>query len=187
MGRYDEARQELEKATGIDPAYASAWNNLGAALGRLGRVDEEVAAYRKAVELDPGYADVRHNLGLALVKSGAWEAGESEMKRALELDPTYAPAYLNLARHLWERSRGAEATDLLVKGSARVPSDPDIKVLLGESLLRQGRKQEAMAALEEALRLKPDQTELKSRIEALRSAPVPSSSPDGTADDGGGR
>ena len=179
MERYDEARQELERATTLDPSYASAWNNLGAALGRLGRVDEEIAAYRKAADLDPGYADVHHNLGLALLKSGSAEAGETEIRRALALDPTYVPAYLNLARRLVDLSRESEALDLLVQGSKKAPSSPDLRVLMGEVYLRIGRTSEAIASFEEALRLKPDQADLRERIQSLRAAPSQAPGADG--------
>ena len=172
MERYDEARQELERATAIDPGYASAWNNLGAALGRLGRSDEEIAAYRKATDLDPAYADVRHNLGLALLKSGDAEAGEREMRRALDLDPAYLPAYLNLARHLVAGSREPEALELLRQGAQKAPPSPDLLALLGEVCLRLGRTPEAIGAFEESLRIKPDQSDLRRRLEALRSDPA---------------
>ena len=52
-GRFEQARQELEKAVAQDPTYASARNNLGAVYGRLGRREDEIAAYRKAASLDP--------------------------------------------------------------------------------------------------------------------------------------
>jgi Tfp pilus assembly protein PilF/arylsulfatase A-like enzyme len=183
MERYDEARQELERATALDPAYASAWNNLGAALGRLGRVDQEIAAYRKAAELDPGYADVHHNLGLALIKSGSAEAGEAEIRRALAIDPAFVPAYLNLARRLVELSRDSEAIDLLVEGTKKAPSNPDLPVLMGEIYLKLGRTSEAIASFEEALRLKPDQADLRQRLQSLRSAP--SQAPDAGGNPGG--
>jgi len=172
MGRYEEARQELERATAIDPDYASAWNNLGAALGRLGRSAEEIAAYRKATDLDPAYADVRHNLGLALLKSGEAEAGEREMRKALDLDPAYVPAYLNLAQHLLAGQRESEALDLLRQGAQKAPPNADLLVLLGEACLRLGRTPEAMSAFEESLRINPDQVELRRRLEELRSGPA---------------
>ena len=175
MGRYDEARQELERAVGVDPTYASAWNNLGAALGQLGRTDEEIAVYSKAVGLDPHYADVHHNLGLALLKRGDAVEGEREMQRAIEIDPSYAPAYLNLARHLTGQSREREARDLLRRGVQHAPENLDLFLTLGEICLRLDLQAEALQAFDQALKLQPESTELRRRLEQLRreSSPAP--------------
>lgn len=169
LGRFDQARLEIEKAIAIDPADPSAHNNLGAVYGRLGRSADEIAAYRKAVDLDPDYVDVHHNLGLALLKQGSVVEGEGELKRALTIDPHYAPAYLNLARSLLGRRRTADAAEILISGTRLVPGDADLQALLGEAYLSLGQKDKAVAALEKSLRLKPEQTEVRERLKALRA------------------
>ncbi len=167
LGRFDQARLEIEKAIAIDPTDPSAHNNLGAVYGRLGRSADEMAAYRKAVELDPDYVDVHHNLGLALLKQGNVVEGEGELKRALTIDSHYAPAYLNLARSLLGRRRTAEAVELLIAGTRLVPGDADLQTLLGEAYLGLGQKDNAVAAYEKSLRLKPAQSEVRERLKAL--------------------
>jgi tetratricopeptide (TPR) repeat protein len=178
MGRFEQARVELEKAVAADPLDASAHNNLGAVYGRLGRSADEIAAYRKAVSIDPEYADVHHNLGLALLKKGESKEGESELQRALAIDRRYAPAYLNLARSLLGRGSLQEAVDLLVAGTREAPADADLQGMLGEAYLRLGRRDKAIAAFEESLRLKPDQTNLRQRLRSLAGGtPEPAEAP----------
>ena len=167
LGRFEQARLELEKAVAADPLDASAQNNLGAVYGKLGRIEEELAAYRKAIALDPEYVDAHHNLGLALLKRGKVEEGESELRRALSIDRAYAPAYLNLARSLSGRGEHQEAAEILSAGSRQVPGDADLQSLLGEVYLRLGRKDEAIDAFEQSLRLKPDQADLRQRLKTL--------------------
>ncbi len=167
LGRFDQARVELEKAAAADPLYASAQNNLGAVYGKLGRIEDEIAAYRKAVALDPEYADAHHNLGLALLKRGRVAEGETELRRSLSIDRAYVPAYLNLARSLLTRGRHQEALDLLTAGSQAVPTDADIQSLLGEAYLGLGQTDRAIAAFEESLRLRPDQSELRQRLRSM--------------------
>jgi len=169
---------ELEKAVALDPRDASAHNNLGAVYGRLQRTADEIASYRKAIEVDSNYADVHHNLGLALVKKGDWEEGEGELKRSLSIDRRYAPAYLNLARSLMGRGRLEDAADLLTTGTREVPGNADLHGMLGEVYLRLGRKDRAIAAFEQSLRLKPDQAELRSRLQSLTTgSPSPVETP----------
>ncbi len=179
QGRLEEARKELERAVATDPTYASAHNNLGAVYGKLGRLDDEIAAYREAAALDPRYADVHHNLGLALLKQGKHEQGEGELRRALEIDTHYAPAYLNLGRSLIERGKIQEATALLERGAQQLPKDPDLQQLWGEALLREGQTDKAIAAFQRSLALKPDQSELRRRLDGLlassRSGATPGS------------
>lgn len=181
MGRFEQARVELEKAVALDPLDASAHNNLGAVYGRLGRTADEIASYRKAISLDPNYADVHHNLGLALVKKGDLEEGETELKRSLAIDRRYAPAYLNLARSCTGRGKLEEAADILVAGTREIPGDADLHGMLGEAYLRLGRKERAIAAFEQSLRLKPDQGELRQMLKALvGGSPVPAETPAAT-------
>ena len=172
---------ELEKAVAGDPLDASAHNNLGAVYGRLGRTADEIASYRKAISLDPNYADVHHNLGLALVKNGDLEEGETELKRSLAIDRRYAPAYLNLARSCMGRGKLEEAADILVAGTREIPGDADLHGMLGEAYLRLGRREMAIAAFEQSLRLKPDQGELRQRLQALAGgSPAPAGTPAAT-------
>jgi Tfp pilus assembly protein PilF len=168
QGRFEDARTELEKAVATDSRYASAHNNLGAVYGKLGRSSDEIAAYRKAIEIDPNYADVHHNFGLTLLKQGNFKEGETELRRSLTIDPRYGPAYLTLARHLLGRRQATAAVELLVRGVRELPKDAEIQSLLGEAYIRAGDTSRALAAFEASLALRPDQVELRRRLEALR-------------------
>ena len=170
MGRLEDARRELETVIREDPNDASAYNNLGAVFGKTGQSPDEVAAYRKAVALDPRSADVHHNLGLALIKAGSGEDGERELRRAIVLDGHDVPAYLNLGRYLVDQGRGEESLDLLRQATAQEPRNPDLRFLLGEAALRFGSKRDAIAAFQEVLRLRPEDSEARKRLETLLSS-----------------
>jgi Tfp pilus assembly protein PilF/predicted AlkP superfamily phosphohydrolase/phosphomutase len=178
MGRFEQARVELERAVALDPRDASALNNLGAVYGRLQRTADEIASYRKAIAVDSNYADVHHNLGLALVKKGDWEEGEEELRRSLSIDRKYAPACLNLARSLMGRGRLEDAVDVLAAGIREVPGNADLHGMLGEVYLRLGRKDRAIAAFEQSLKLMPNQAELRARLQSLTAgSPSPGETP----------
>ena len=63
-GLWKEATQQWEKATVIDPSYASAWNNLGIGYEHEGRFEDARKAYEKAVALDPKNVLIRQNYDL---------------------------------------------------------------------------------------------------------------------------
>ena len=64
-----------ERAIALQPDYAPAYNNLGAALRAAGRLDEAVARYRQALALKPDFASASYNLANALLEQG--QAGDS--------------------------------------------------------------------------------------------------------------
>jgi len=63
-GLWREAIYRWERATLIDPTYASAYNNLGIAYEQQGNLDKARAAYEKALALEPGNAFIVQNFEL---------------------------------------------------------------------------------------------------------------------------
>ena len=168
-GRDADALAELQRAIALDPRSASAFNNMGAALERLGRRGEAIAAYRQAVSLDAGSADLRRNLGLALWRGGASEEGERELRRAVASGGAGAlGAVRALGDMLLESDRVVEALDLATAESGRRPSDADLKLLLGECAQRAGRTEQAAAAFDAALRLRPGDEAFRRKVESAR-------------------
>ena len=77
---------------GLDPKFASAHSNLGAALMEQGKQDEAIACYRKVIELDPKSAEIHNSLAWLLATSPEEKfrdpAGAVELAmKAIELDP----------------------------------------------------------------------------------------------------
>ena len=54
-------------ALSINPHFAEALNNRGAALQELNRLDEEIDDYQKALSINPQYADAKKNY-LTIIK-----------------------------------------------------------------------------------------------------------------------
>src|SRR5947207_13062829 len=60
-GRYHEAVAKLEKATGLLPRNALAWNYLGLAYHGSQQLEQAAKAYRLALSLDRKLSAVRYN------------------------------------------------------------------------------------------------------------------------------
>src|SRR5439155_589768 len=82
------------EALRLDPNYAMAHCNLGAALRATGDVAGAITAYRKALRLDPKLAPSHFNLGLALYDSEDVAGAVAAYRDALHLDPKHAPSAL---------------------------------------------------------------------------------------------
>jgi cytochrome c-type biogenesis protein CcmH/NrfG len=50
------------EAIRLNPAYAEAHKNLGAALGAQGKIEEAIGHFAEAVRLKPGFTEARDNL-----------------------------------------------------------------------------------------------------------------------------
>ena len=61
LGHSADAKASFSKAVGIDPNFALAHYNLGAALDAEGSYDEALAEYTRSLELDPTLRDPRVN------------------------------------------------------------------------------------------------------------------------------
>lgn len=142
QGRYEEARDSLEKAlfASLPPAKTvEAYNNLGYVLKKLGRNDEAFQRYHKALSLDPQCAECRNNLGVLHLSKREFTEAESHFQEAAKIKPDYADPCLHLALLLEARGdfAGAKTQYLKYTKLARgVSADFLLKI------------QERMAALE---------------------------------------
>ena len=98
----------------------------------------------------------RTNLGGFFTERGRYQEAEAQFRSALALDPAYVPAWVNLADLMRLREREADVEALLREGLTHAPSDAMLHHVLGLSLVRQGRKADALRELKRATELAPD-------------------------------
>ena len=93
----DRAVVLFERAIALDPSYARAYIELGAALGA--KADylsmpelnlRGLTSLRRAIELQPGSARAWRELGATLIGVGQYAEAMSALRRALEIDPADA-------------------------------------------------------------------------------------------------
>ncbi|HUO53651.1 MAG TPA: tetratricopeptide repeat protein, partial [Rhodoblastus sp.] len=115
-------------------------------------LDEYVAGQNFLGERPEAHA----NLGALDLARGRIDAAQQQFAAALKLDRTFAPAAVQLAEIA--RGRGDEKTAEaeLAKALADNPGSGALAHALGLSLIRQKRLDEALAKLELATRLSPD-------------------------------
>jgi len=155
LGRFAEARAEIEAATALDPAAASAWSLTANILAAMGEREAAERAYRKALALKPESAETHYNLALLLQEGGRLEEAVACYRKSLALRPAFAAAHNNLANVLKGQGRSDEA---LVHYRHAVRFDPqlaDALSNLGTVLREAGRSEEAVGLLERAALLKP--------------------------------
>ena len=108
-------------------------------------------------------------MGLArtLEALGNWEGAEAAYERAVETLPSYGPAALGLAELQWSAGRHVDALQTLVTFLELDPAHVDGLVRLGRWLSALGRSEQAVRALERALRLAPDHEAARVELERI--------------------
>lgn len=96
-GNDAEAVRGFRGAIRLDPTFAPAHRELGAAMLRAGRFEEAAASLGRAVELDPDLPDAHNSLGAALAQLGRLDEAIGAFQRAADLDPNLVSAWYNLA------------------------------------------------------------------------------------------
>jgi len=153
--RLSEAEEAYRAVLAADPASRGAWLNLGNVLVEQGKGDEAVDAYRQALAADPDNPGLLRNLGSVLHKQGRLEDAIAHYRRATVLAPDDSTALRCLGIALHEAGELEEAAKIY-RQTALDPGDHTILSNLAACLCDLGQYDEAMAASDLALAMKPD-------------------------------
>jgi tetratricopeptide (TPR) repeat protein len=131
---------QLRAAVKLQQNRPEELNMLGLALAAMGRNAEAIAQYALALRARPQYAAARFNLATALAKAGKLEDAAHELRIILAASPEDPAAKRRLA---------------------------EVLTLHGQLLLRDGKREDAVAEWDEALKLDPSNEQArKSREQA---------------------
>lgn len=96
------------------------------------------------------------NLGNLRLQTGNLQQADNDYRRAMKLAPEFSGGYLNLADLYRQQGREVEAREVLEQGIERQPNDAELQHSLGLSLIRSQDGQGALAHLEKAAELAPE-------------------------------
>ncbi|MDR3100553.1 MAG: tetratricopeptide repeat protein, partial [Paraburkholderia sp.] len=175
-GRHDEARALFSRALRLDPDNAGKWRSLektaaiwGAiskarAANSQGKPEEAETLAREALKLDPGNADASRILADSLIAQQKWAEAETILRPLVEAKTPDIDALRSLVTVLRATHRDNEIGPLITATAPRLSgSAAELKRLHAEllsiqadQLLAENRKSPAIAKLEDAVRLTPD-------------------------------
>ena len=119
-----------------------------------------VASYERVVEAEPDDWETWNNLGNAHRQMGNFDAAVAALKRAVELNPEAAPVRFNYATALGNAGLLQEAEHEFRAMADEFPNDSKPLSELHAFLKEQGREEDALAAIEEAVQREPGNIEL---------------------------
>ena len=164
--KLSEARSAFAAALRADPGFAPAHANLADLDASQGHYADALGHARAAVRAAPKTATYEYNLGTILSHMGRNEEALERLGRATELDPCYAKAFNEKGNVYLDLDLPSDARREIERG---LQFDPDFAPLhknLARVDLAQGRKEEAIRHLEEALPLY-DPRDARGSAEAL--------------------
>lgn len=162
LKRYDEAIAEAKKALFINSKYTDIYTELAAVYLETSQLDLARFTLLKALAEIPGAdanARVHAVLGEVNYRLGYTGDAIQSFQKALQLDPYHLPALLYLAGYYMDNRAWSDATPLLERAVAIAPKDAGIRQTLGVSYRGEKRFEDAIAAYNESLRLKPQDPE----------------------------
>jgi tetratricopeptide (TPR) repeat protein len=169
LGNTDQALSELARLSQDYPDSPLPDAQIGDIQRLRGHFPEAIAAYNKAIDRlknpDPTAWLLYYSRGIAYDRSHDWQKAQADFERALTLAPDQ-PAVLNYLGYSWADADKnlPQAKQMIDKAIAQRPNDGAIIDSLGWVLLREGDTKAAVATLEHAVELEPQDSTINGHL-----------------------
>ena len=183
QGRLDEAVAAYRLAIELNPGFCWSHNNLGDSLIKQEKWEEAVEGYRSAIALNPDFYWSHYNLGEALMELQRWEEAIGAYRRAIKLKSDLPCVYEKLGEALQKQSQfyaleaikryrqaieqNPDDQELYHKALEIKPDDAELYLSLGNTLARQGERDEAIVFYRMGLQVKPSHAGISKQLNSL--------------------
>jgi tetratricopeptide (TPR) repeat protein len=163
-----DAEAAYEQALRLSPEHPAALQLLGQLARQRGDVRQAELLLHRSLQALPSQPHVHNNLGNLLLSQGRHGEALDSFERAVLLLPSYAEAHYNRARALLRAKRWGEAALAVERAIALSPAATAAQLQLRAQIeTEQGRLDQALATLEQALRLAPERAALHHNLGVL--------------------
>ncbi len=151
IGAVSEARRRLANLSAVTPRWTGPELRAAELASEAGNAREAAEWLALAVEITPDRPGLWQRRGDALAAAFDNEAAEAAYRRAVDLAPDVVAGRVALGYHLFNVQRFEAAEKVLQEALRRQPGDPAVQLPYTEALLYQGRGEEALAVIEQAI------------------------------------
>ena len=162
------ARLMADAAGGGSSAHAA----LGYWFAEEGLLDCAIASFKEAVHSEGDSLEARYNLGVALYERGDYESAVEHLQAAIRLDPRNSLVRAALGKALSETGRDQEAEEILLSAMSAGESPSSVALVLAQVQARLGKSDQAIATLENLLRVDPGAETARALLGELRQPPT---------------
>jgi tetratricopeptide (TPR) repeat protein len=167
LRNFTAAADHFRRVVALDPKFASGYNNLGAALLELRDIDGALTAFGTALRLDPQHVGAHRNAARALFGLGRFRESLPHYEHLQHTHPNSPDAHYDLGLAL-ARTGDPDRAAHHFEAALRLRPSPGSYFNYARFLAEASRTSEAIAALETALRLRPDFPEARIELDRLR-------------------
>lgn len=175
-GQTLQIQKEYQRAQGIYatlakeyPRDSDVFFSQATLFGEMGNIEAAEASYRKVIDLEPENATAYNNLGYLLAQKGLrLDEAEQLVRKALELQPGAGFILDSLGWISYQKGNLDEAVTYLEQAKERSAPDPEIYDHLGEVYRKQGKAEAAAGYFEKAVRLDPERTDIRKKMDELK-------------------
>lgn len=142
-----EAAKEATAALAIDAKIPEAHFLLGEIAMFRGRLTEAISEMRNELSLNPNLAKAWYRLGDAYTRGEQWSEAIPHLQRAVWLNPEYSGPYILLGKCYFKQHNFSNADGILRRAVAIDPGNREANYVLGQTLMAEGKREEARAIL----------------------------------------
>lgn len=154
IGRYEEAKQELEKAIALQPTAEEATRLLGRVLMRQHKIDEGLAQFNKALAIRPNSVMLHTEMGLALFNEARYKEALDAFEKAVSFAPNSARALSQAGAAAQAMGDNAKALSFFERAN-NIQARPETLSNMGTIYYNQGNFDQAAKMYEAALAIRP--------------------------------
>jgi Flp pilus assembly protein TadD len=148
---FTNAIPHLQKAIALYPKYAEAYQLLGVAQVQAHQGSQAEASLLKAIEIEDRMPRAQYLLGVLYAMTSRLNLAEKPLTRFAELDPDNPDAHFELAKLDFALNKFSDSEMHARKSIDLKEGNPGIYIVLGYSLLRQKKADDARQAFQQFL------------------------------------
>lgn len=152
FGLHDQALEQLEKAKELSPNKQSIYFEMINNKLAQNKIPEALEIAKQALDLEPSYGEAKMTYGLLLAVSGDLNAAEKVFSSVEESKIIFDDRYLSV---LLDYKQYQKIIDVAKRRVELRPNDQQSRITLAAAYLQANRRTEAVAVLEEIIKLNP--------------------------------
>ncbi len=162
-----QATSYYQRAIRSSPLSFEAMNNLALIYSAAGQPELALPLLRQAILTDPESEAAYFNMANYYVRQREWKIALDNFQRVLDLNPASALAAVEKGRILLDLGRTEEAIETFNYALEFDAGAFDAYILLSSAYEKMDHSREAIAAAEEARRIRADAPEVKAALQRL--------------------
>lgn len=155
LEEYSKAIEYYKKCLKLDDKHSDAWVGIGIAKNELGSPEAATKYIWKAVQLEPYNSDFWTILAYTESRAGNTERAIASYEKTLQIDESQPSTWMEYTDLLVDNDQLIKAVEVISRAEELHPKDDSLKYRSAAYLLLLGRKNQALEALEKALKLNP--------------------------------